>query len=210
MTPQPTTRQARRKPARERVVATANRLFYEEGIHAVGVDRITAEAEVSKATLYTHFRTKDDLVVNYLRDRSGQWQDFVRLELPQRGDTPEQRILAIFDLLGEWFTAPGYRGCPFINAEAEYGGEHATHLVTLEHRAWVRNLFLVELAQADIADAEFVALQLVQLYDGSMVGTQAEPERPWAAAARAAAAAIVITAQATPASRQPQPRRPDR
>src|ERR1700712_3065240 len=114
----------RRRPAMERVVATANRLFYEEGIRAVGVDRITAEADVSKATLYTHFRTKDDLVVNYLRDRSREWQDFVRGELPQRGATPDERILAIFDLLGEWFVAPGYRGCPFINAEAEYGAEH--------------------------------------------------------------------------------------
>jgi AcrR family transcriptional regulator len=185
--PDTSTPRTRRRPAYERAVATADRLFYEQGIHAVGVDQVAAEADISKASLYTHFRTKDDLVLGYLQGRSRSWQEHVAAELPGRGSTPRDRVLAVFDLLGEWFVAPGYRGCPFINVEAEYGAGHPTHEVTLEHRTWVRGLFTSLLAEADAADPDGTALQLCLLYDGAMASAQADPSRPWAAAARAAA-----------------------
>lgn len=186
-----TTGRTRRRPAYERAVATADRLFYEQGIHAVGVDQVAAEADISKASLYTHFRTKDDLVLGYLQGRSRSWQEHVTVELPERGSTPRDRVLAVFDLLGEWFEAPGYRGCPFINVEAEYGAGHPTHDVTLEHRAWVRTLFTSLLTDAGTADPDGTALQLCLLYDGAMASAQADPSRPWAAAARAAAERLV-------------------
>lgn len=169
----------------------ANRLFYERGIQSVGVDQIAAEADVSKASLYSHFRTKDDLVVNYLRDRSRQWQEHVAETLPTRSDDPRERVLAVFDLLGEWFAAPGYRGCPFVNAEAEFGAEHATHTVTVEHRAWVRQLFEGLLAESGVEDPGTTSPQLTLLYDGAMVSAQADPATPWAGHARRAAAAVM-------------------
>lgn len=181
----------RRRPAYERAVATADRLFYEQGIHAVGVDQVAAAADISKASLYTHFRTKDDLVVGYLRGRSSAWQAHVAATLPGRGDTPRDRVLAVFDLLGEWFEEPGYRGCPFINVEAEFGTGHPTHQVTLEHRDWVRELFESLLAEAGADDPIGTALQLCVLYDGAMASAQADPARPWATAARAAAARLI-------------------
>lgn len=171
----------------------ANRLFYERGIQSVGVDQIAAEADVSKASLYSHFRTKDDLVVNYLRDRSRQWQEHVAVELPGRASDPRGRVLAVFDLLGEWFAAPGYRGCPFVNAEAEFGAEHATHTVTVEHRAWVRRLFEGLLAEAGIGNPGAISPQLTLLYDGAMVSAQADPSTPWATHARRAAVAITAS-----------------
>ncbi|KTR24485.1 TetR/AcrR family transcriptional regulator [Curtobacterium citreum] len=174
----------RRRPAYERAVATADRLFYEQGIHAVGVDQVAAEAGISKASLYTHFRTKDDLALGYLRGRSDAWQAHVAAELPGRGADAQERVLAVFDLLGEWFAEPGYRGCPFINVEAEYGVGHPTHAVTLDHREWVRGLFVRLLTEAGIASPESVALQLCLLYDGAMASAQADPSRPWASAAR--------------------------
>ena len=172
-------------------MATADRLFYEQGIHAVGVDQIAAEADISKASLYTHFRTKDDLVLGYLRGRSGAWQEHVAAELPHRGDTARDRVLAVFDLHGEWFNDPGYRGCPFINVEAEYGAGHPTHAVTLEHRDWVRGLFSGLLSEAAVPASDVIALQLCLLYDGAMASAQADPSRPWARAARDAADALV-------------------
>lgn len=181
----------RRRPAYERAVATADRLFYEQGVHAVGVDQVAAEAGISKASLYAHFRTKDDLVLGYLRGRSRSWQEHVAEELPGRGDAARERILAVFDLLGEWFAEPGYRGCPFINVEAEYGAGHSTHVVTLEHRTWVRELFESLLAEAGSTDAGGTALQLCLLYDGAMASAQADPSRPWAAAARTAAERVI-------------------
>ncbi len=186
--PEPRTR---RRPAYERAVATADRLFYEQGIHAVGVDQVAAEADISKASLYTHFRTKDDLVLGYLRGRSRSWQEHVAIELPARGGTATERVLAVFDLLGEWFDEPGYRGCPFINVEAEYGAGHPTHEVTLEHRDWVRDLFTALLVEAGAADAESIALELCLLYDGAMASAQADASRPWAAAARRAAGRLL-------------------
>lgn len=181
----------RRRPAYERAVATADRLFYEQGIRAVGVDQVAAEADISKASLYTHFRTKDDLVVGYLQGRSRAWQEHVAAELPGRASSARGRIAAVFDLLGEWFDEPGYRGCPFINAEAEYGVGHPTHVITLEHRDWVRGLFRTLLTEAGVPDVDGAALQLCILYDGAMASAQADPSRPWAAAARSAAERLV-------------------
>jgi AcrR family transcriptional regulator len=181
----------RRRPARERVIATADRLFYAHGIHAVGVDQIVEEAGVSKASLYANYRTKDDLAVSYLRTRSENWQAHVAEELPGRAEEPRERVLAIFDMLGEWFVMPGYRGCPFINAEAEYGAGTATREVNLEHRAWVRSLFTDLLEEAGVPEAASVALRLVLLYDGSMIAAQVEPQLPWANAARLAAAQVI-------------------
>jgi AcrR family transcriptional regulator len=183
----------RRRPALERAVATADRLFYEQGIHAVGVDQVAAEAEISKASLYTHFRTKDDLVVGYLQGRSRSWQEHVRAELPRRAGDAHGRILAVFDLLGEWFAEPGYRGCPFINVEAEYGEGHPTHEITLEHRDWVRELFRTLLTEAGIDDMASTSLQLCVLYDGAMASAQADPSRPWATAARSAAERLIAS-----------------
>ncbi|MBG6185057.1 AcrR family transcriptional regulator [Arthrobacter sp. CAN_A214] len=183
----------RKRPGLERVLKTADRLFYEEGIHATGVDRIAAEAHVSKATLYTYFRTKDDLVTDYLHRRSRSWREYVAGELPEHGASPEERLLAIFDLLGEWFLSPSYRGCPFINSEAECapGPSSEAHLANLEHRSWVHTLFGGLLKEAGVAEPEAIARQLMLLYDGSMSGAQADPSVDWAAAAREAAESIL-------------------
>lgn len=181
----------RRRPARERVVRAADRLFYEEGIQAVGVDRIALEADVSKASLYAHFRTKQDLVAHYLAERSRSWQEHVAAELPSRAESPGDRIVAVFALLGEWFALDGYRGCPFINAAAECGGQPGVDAATRGHRDWVRTLFLRLGREAHVVDPEVLAAQLTMLYDGAMVGAQLEPDRDWARDAGVAAAGLV-------------------
>src|SRR3954471_1305237 len=113
----PTTIAPRREsPARRRVLDTALALFYAEGIHAVGIDRIIAEAGVAKATFYHHFPSKDDLVCAYLREQIGA----VRRHAVPRGETPEEKIVAVFEAIGEVTCRPGFRGCAFINAAAEY------------------------------------------------------------------------------------------
>lgn len=181
----------RKRPALDRVLATADRLFYTGGLHATGVDLIAQEAGVSKATLYTYFATKDDLVAEYLRRRSEAWRAHVAAQFTERGGTARDRILTIYDLLGEWFAEPGYRGCPFINAEAESGPDSPVHKVTRAHRTWVRELFTGLLTEAGVPEPALIALRLQLLYDAAMSSAQAEPEIPWAEVARRSAAVVV-------------------
>ncbi|WP_072802603.1 TetR/AcrR family transcriptional regulator [Rhodococcoides yunnanense] len=187
-----TTAKARRKPGLERVLATADRLFYTRGLHATGVDLIAAEADVSKTTLYTYFRTKDDLVAAYLQGRSNAWQSHVADQLEARGGNPDEKALLVFDLLGEWFESDDFRGCPFINAEAESSPNSPGHIVNLGHRAWVRELFGKLLRPTGVTSPnDTLVLQLAALYDGTMTSAHAEPGPPWAQAAREAARTLI-------------------
>lgn len=190
--PKPTTR---RRPGLERVLKTADQLFYEGGIHATGVDLIAARANVSKATMYTYFPTKDDLVAQYLRGRSQAWQEHVAKELEARGGTPVERIGTVFDLLGEWFGSEGFNGCPFINAEAESTPDSPAHAVNLDHRAWVRSLFASLLEEQGVAAPDMLARQLEMLYDGAMIGAHTEPSAQWAQAAGTAARSLIAVAR---------------
>jgi AcrR family transcriptional regulator len=161
-------REARRSPARDRILATASRLFYAEGVHTVGVDRIIAEAGVAKATFYHHFKAKDDLVCAYLEERAGHQRDAVA---GMTGE-PLDQISAYFDLLGEVGCGPGFRGCPFLNAAAEYADpEHPVRLVVDRYRQWFRELMTSLLRAAGHPSAEPTAELLLILRDGIAVGS---------------------------------------
>jgi AcrR family transcriptional regulator len=108
--------------ARERILLTAYDLFARNGIRAVGVDRIVAESGVAKTTLYRHFASKDDLVVAALALREELWsRDWLEREVEQRGGPAAARLLAIFDVFGEWFRTDDYEGCLFTRALLEAG-----------------------------------------------------------------------------------------
>ena len=102
---------------RRRLLDTATRLFYQEGIHAVGIDRIIAEAGVAKATFYNHFPAKDDLVAAYIEEQDRLGRAAVAA-LPKQ--PPPKMIAAIMGHISEAVTSGGLRGCPFLNAAAEY------------------------------------------------------------------------------------------
>ncbi len=180
------------RPApRDRLLEAADELFYEEGICSVGVDRILKRADVARASLYTTYGSKDELVRAYLQRRSDAWQAYVAEVLPERWSTPAERIVGIFALLTEWFMAPGYNGCPFINASAETSSQTAVEEVRDRHRAWVRSLFEGLGREAGVRDPGALSEQLVLLYDGSMVGAQLDRSPAPGAAAQAAAAALL-------------------
>ncbi|RIX28665.1 TetR/AcrR family transcriptional regulator [Amnibacterium setariae] len=181
----------RRRPALERVVKTADRLFYANGIHATGVDTIADEANVSKASMYTYFRTKDDLVGAYVEGRSLAWRDHLTAQLDAADFSPEAKILMVFDLLGQWFTTDEFNGCPFINAEAESTKDSPAHDANVSHRSWIRGLFADLSAQAGVTDPTATSTRLAMLYDGAMVGAHTEPAIAWATEARAAAALLL-------------------
>lgn len=183
------------RPApRERLLEAADRLFYERGICSVGVDQILKEADTARASLYTTFGSKEELVRAYLERRSLGWQATVAEVLPTRWTEPRDRIVGVFTLLTEWFAAPGYNGCPFINASAEAASGEAVAEVREQHRDWVRELFVELGREAAVGDPDALSAQLVLLYDGSMVGAQLDHGAAPGEAAQVAAATLIRAA----------------
>jgi len=172
---------------KERILETADRLFYLKGIRAIGVDTIAAEIGISKRTLYNHFPSKDALISAYLERR------FVR---PYPSDkSPLEQILGTFDSLERRFSAKDFRGCPFVNAVAELGPESkSVRRIAIafkeSRRLWFRDL----LVQIGAPDAEGLATQLVLLVDGSIAQDLVRDEPKMARAAKEAAKVLLSNA----------------
>jgi AcrR family transcriptional regulator len=155
---------------RDHLVETALDLFYRHGFHATGIDRILAASGVAKMTLYKHFRSKDDLILAALRLRDERFRQWLAEAVENRARSPRKRLLALFDVLEEWFSAPGFQGDMFLNAAAEYGDPaHPVRAAAADHKAAMRQYF-VDLARAAGArDAESLANQFALLVDGAVV-----------------------------------------
>ena len=185
--------------ARERLLAAADELFYAEGVNSVGIDRIIEHAGVAKASLYSAFGSKDELVRAYLEGRHRSRVDRVTRELAGVDD-PRERVLAVFDVQGRAFAAGTFRGCAFLNAAAEARSGAAVQAVAAEYRQWLRDLFRVLLTDVGIVDPSGLADQLVVLYDGAGVGAKMDRDSSPAATARAVAAILLDAAPRRSAS----------
>jgi AcrR family transcriptional regulator len=161
----------RRRSAKERLLEAADDLFYKQGIRAVGIDRVIAQAGVAKGSLYYSFAGKDDLVREYLIGRHGKWAERVSAGIEAHTD-PRERILAVYDALGDLFAEPDYRGCAFVNAMAEAAADSVEAQAATAFRTWVRDLFLGLTTDAGAADPEQLAETLVVLYDGAVATAQ--------------------------------------
>jgi AcrR family transcriptional regulator len=177
-----------RPSARERLLAAANELFYAEGVHTVGIDRVIEHAGVAKATLYATFGSKDELVRAYLEGRHSAIKAQLARELPTRYATARERLAGILEIRGETVSEPGFRGCAFVAASAEAGEGTAALQATTEYRAWFRAL-LRDLA----ADPDGLARQLHLLYDGMAATTWLDHD-PSAVADTVAAARTLVDA----------------
>jgi len=158
---------------RDRIMTTACRLFYEEGIQAVGIQRIIDEAGIAKASLYAHFASKDDLVAAYLAEKGKSVRSAigVHLENPRLG--AKAKILKFFDMLVCAAEGPNFRGCAFNNASAEVADPaHPIRVATREQRAWIHQVF-TDLARELVgaAGAERLAGSLMVIYDGAAATT---------------------------------------
>src|SRR6266571_6131779 len=172
---------------KDRILETADRLFYLQGIRAVGVDTIAAEAGISKRTLYNHFPSKDELISAYLERR------FTRA--PPSDQPPVEQILATFDRLERGFASKGFRGCPFVNAVAELGTEdRSVKKIAIafkeSRRLWFRDL----LVQLGVADPEGLATQLQLLVDGAIATDLVRDDPAMARAAKDAARVLLKNA----------------
>ncbi|MEU2257325.1 TetR/AcrR family transcriptional regulator [Nocardia xishanensis] len=156
--------------ARQRLLTTAEDLFYAEGIRAVGVDRLLQESGVGRASFYRHFASKDDLVVAVLEDRDRRWLDWLRESVEARAATPGEAPLAVFDALAERFARKDFRGCAFINTMIEVADrDSAAHRVADRHKRRVIEYLGELLTAAGRSDAEELAGEFALLVDGAIV-----------------------------------------
>ena len=172
---------------RQRILETTDRLFYGQGIRAVGVDTIAAEIGISKRTLYNYFPSKDALIVAYLsrRVRPVEASDLA----------PVEQILGAFDQLERSFASSGFRGCPFVNAVAELGEpRHAANQIAVafkeQRRTWFRDL----LTRLDVPDPDGLSTQLALLREGAIAAALVCGDPAMARAAKEAARVLLRAA----------------
>jgi AcrR family transcriptional regulator len=182
--------------ARERLLAAASELFYAEGVHTVGIDRVIEKAGVAKASLYNTFGSKDELVRAYLESRHARVATAITSYL-QRYDTPRDRLLGVFEAHGEMFAEPGFRGCAFVSATSEAHGEQVD-IAARDYRAWVRGLLTSLAREAGAPDPELLGRQLHMIYDGASQSALMDHDPLAAASARAAARLLLDAALAAP------------
>jgi AcrR family transcriptional regulator len=157
--------------ARQRILDTAYDLFSRHGVRAVGVDRIVAESGVAKMSLYRHFPSKDELVLSFLQEREERWtKDWLGAEVERRGTAPAERMLAIFDVFGEWFQLADYEGCSFINVLLEFDDRgSAVRQASAGHLRNIRSFVSGLAADAGARDPDALAHKWHILMKGSIV-----------------------------------------
>src|SRR5690242_16147375 len=191
------------RPARDQLLDAASELFYERGVHTVGIDTIIERAAVAKATLYSAFGSKEELVRAYLEARHASRRATVLAEMALHDD-PGRKLLALFDVLVTTVQQPGFCGCAFANASAESGPDSAAAEVTRKARQWLRGVMTEQAEALGVADPAGLARQLTLLYDGALAQSRLDRGPAAATAAKAAAQALIYAA--SPAGRKPRAR----
>ena len=158
-------------PARERILESAYELFSRRGIRGVGIDEVIERAAVAKATLYRHFSSKDALVIAFLERREEVWtRGRVETGARSRGTTPEESLLAIFDVFDEWFHEDGFDGCSFINVLLETGDlAHPIGQASMVHLENIRDILRSLATEAGLRDPDGFARKWHILMKGSIV-----------------------------------------
>ncbi|MGW4945620.1 TetR/AcrR family transcriptional regulator [Actinoplanes sp. NPDC004185] len=161
--------ESRPSEARLRLLNTATRIFYAEGIHSVGVDRIIAEAKVTRATFYRHFPSKDDLILAYLRQVHEMDRGRVDAAVAADAASPVEPLMDIAGSIAQGIQSPDFRGCAFLNAAAEYPDTaHPVHREIIAHRQWFLDTLTTLMAQVHEETADPAARHFVMLRDGAM------------------------------------------
>ena len=162
---------------RDRLLDAADRLFYREGVRAVGIDRVLAEADAAKASLYQHFGCKDQLVASYLDRRNADARASIEAYL---ADTPpSQRALKFFDWVVEWTESKDFRGCPLQHTVSELtDAAHPARAIAHAQREWFKARLFEWSAAAGVKDAKAIARALIVLFDGAVAGSEVDgPQR---------------------------------
>lgn len=182
-----------RQTKRNELVEKALGVFYQNGFNATGMDRLVAETGISKTSMYKHFKTKDDLILAALKLRDEQFRNWMVQRIEEIAATPSDRILALFDVLEEWFGMPGFSGCMFINASAEFQDkQHPVRAQSAEHKLLIQSYLRGLAEQAELPNPDRIARQMMLLKEGAIIA--AHVTRSATAARDAKEAARVLLA----------------
>jgi AcrR family transcriptional regulator len=177
---------------RDQLIDTALKLFARHGYRATGIDTILKEAGIAKMTLYHHFKSKDELIEAALRRRDQEWRAWFKAKVEQRAAGARARLLAIFDVLEEWFRRKDYHGCSFSRAATEYRDpRHAIHELAAEHKRIVHGYVTSLAAEAGANEPAKLADQLCVLVDGAVINMEVFHKPAVARSAKTAAEQLV-------------------
>lgn len=180
------------RTARDKILASASQLFCHNGFSATGIDTILARAGTAKATLYKHFPSKDDLIVQVLEVEGATWRSWFFGRLGAIDGPPQRRVLAVFDLLQEWFADESFYGCPFINAVGEFGSDNALIRAAADkHKAHLKTWLAAQAIEMNHPDPDAFTRALVVLVDGAIVAAQNARDAGFAADAKRVARAYL-------------------
>ncbi|MEN5031678.1 TetR family transcriptional regulator [Pseudomonas sp. Ps21-P2] len=178
---------------REKILVTAEQLIYQNGIQATGMDLLVKTSGVARKSIYRYFATKDDVAAAALNARDVRWMDWFRTE-SDKADTPEARILNMFDVLKGWFESEGFRGCAFINTAGEVGDpQDPIRLIAKLHKQKLLDYTLELCEQLGISGPRALAKQLLILMEGAI--TVARVMGDYSAAENAKAVAQLMLEQ---------------
>lgn len=182
-------------PRKQHLVETALKLFYQEGFHSTGIDKVLAESGVAKMTLYKHFPSKNDLIRAVLEERDRQFREWFFQRVDAQADSSQEKLTAVFDVLGEWIQGADFRGCMFINAAAEFSSkDEAISEVVAQHKRLMRDYILELAKEADLEEPEILADQLSLLLEGAIVLGHTCGQKSAAAKAKTAAIKLLEAA----------------
>jgi AcrR family transcriptional regulator len=158
---------------RDRIVNTAMRLFYGHGIKATGVDTLIAQSGIAKMTFYKHFPSKHDLVMEFLKRRDSEWLAWFRHRLEAQGKRGKEKLLAVFDVMEEWFSEPNFRGCAFLNTVAEMrDAKTEEHQCAVLHKKTLAKDLEKIVEEAGLPDSKKISQELLLLIEGAIVSAQ--------------------------------------
>lgn len=193
--PTPARRHRAEQPVRERILDTATRMFYRQGIPATGIDSVVAAAGVAKMSLYRHFGSKEKLIVECLERLDLRYHEWFVTEVTNRGGDAVDKLLSVFDVLDEWFHSSHFRGCAFINATVELAdARHPARRPVMRHKQRDREYVQALATAAGVSDPATLSRQIMLLVEGAIVTALVQDDLSAAVNAKEAARALVTAA----------------
>jgi len=181
-----------RPSKRNELVEKALEVFYRNGFHATGMDRLVAETGISKTSMYKHFRTKEDLILATLNLRDEQFRKWLFRRMDELGSTPRGQLIAMFDALKEWFAQTGFRGCMFMKASAEYQDpEDPIYELAADHKRKILGNLCDLAARAGARNPEGLARSLILLKEGAIMAAHLKLTKSPAMEAKVAAKTLL-------------------